>query len=122
MGDGVHSDVSIEPELHATSDAVLATLDRLRALELEKRDLTSIIMYSVFEEELGHPIKEAKQTIGASLADATSAKLLGVKAGSPLLAIERLTLGTEGRPLELLRSVYLPDYFRLSINLTRQHP
>ena len=31
--------MSIEPELHATSDAVLATLDRLRTLELEKRDL-----------------------------------------------------------------------------------
>ena len=90
-------------------------------LELEKRDLTSIIMYRVFEEELGHPIKEAKQTISASLADAASAKMLGVKAGSPLLAIERLTLGTEGRPLELLRSVYLPDYFRLSISLMRQH-
>lgn len=88
-------------------------------LELEKRDLTSIIMYRVFEEELGHPIKEARQTIGASLADSASAKLLGVKAGSPLLAIERLTRGTEGRPLELLRSVYLPDYFRLSISLTR---
>ena len=39
MGEGVLSDVSIEPELHATSDAVLATLDRLRTLELEKRDL-----------------------------------------------------------------------------------
>ena len=39
MGDGVLADVSIEPELHATSDAVLATLDRLRTLELEKRDL-----------------------------------------------------------------------------------
>ena len=57
----------------------------------------------------------------ASLADSASAKLLGVKAGSPLLAIERLTLGTEGRPLELLRAVYLPDYFRLSISLRRQH-
>lgn len=90
-------------------------------LELEKRDLISIIMYRVFEEELGHPIKEARQTISASLADPTGAKLLGVKAGSPLLAIERLTLGTEGRPLELLRAVYLPDYFRLSISLTRQH-
>ena len=89
-------------------------------LELEKRDLTSIIMYRVFEEELGHPIKEARQTISASLADSTSARLLGVKTGSPLLAIERLTLGTEGRPLELLRSVYLPNYFRLSISLTRQ--
>jgi GntR family transcriptional regulator len=90
-------------------------------LEIEKRDLTSIIMYSVFEDELGQPIKEAKQTIGAALADAASAKLLGVKAGSPLLSIERLTIGMDERPLELLRAVYLPDYFRLSINLTRRH-
>jgi GntR family transcriptional regulator len=90
-------------------------------LEIEKRDLTSIIMYSVFEDELGHPIKEARQTIGASLADAASAKLLGVKAGSPLLSIERLTIGKDERPLELLRAIYLPDYFRLSINLTRRH-
>jgi GntR family transcriptional regulator len=78
-------------------------------------------MYSVFEEELGLPIKEAKQTIGASLADNTSAKLLGVKGGSPLLSMERLTLGKDGRPLELLRSIYLPNYFRLSISLTRRH-
>jgi GntR family transcriptional regulator len=90
-------------------------------LELEKRDLTSIIMYDVFEKELGFEIKEATQTIGASLADPTSAKLMGVKAGSALLSMERLTLGKDGRPLELLRSVYLPDYFRLSINLTRRH-
>ena len=91
-------------------------------LELEKRDLTSIVMYRVFETEIGFNIKEATQTISASLADATSAKLLGVKAGSPLLSIERLTVNTDGRPLELLRSVYLPNYFRLSINLTRRHP
>ena len=90
-------------------------------LELEKRDLTSIIMYSVFEEELGHTIKEAKQTIGASLADTASAKLLRVKAGGPLLSMERLTISTDERPLEFLRSVYLPDYFRLSINLSRRH-
>ena len=31
--------MSIEPELHATSDALLAKLDRLRLLELEKRQL-----------------------------------------------------------------------------------
>jgi GntR family transcriptional regulator len=91
-------------------------------LELEKRDLTSIVMYHVFETEIGFNIKEATQTISASLADATSAKLLGVKAGSPLLSIERLTVNTDGRPLELLRSVYLPNYFRLSINLTRRRP
>ena len=55
-------------------------------------------------------------------ADAPRAKLLGVKPGRPLLSIQRLTVNTDGRPLELLRSVYLPDYFRLSINLTRRHP
>ena len=78
-------------------------------------------MYRVFESELGFDIKEAMQTISASLADATSAKLLGVKVGSPLLSMERLTMNKDERPLELLRSVYLPDYFRLSINLTRRH-
>jgi GntR family transcriptional regulator len=91
-------------------------------LELEKRDLTSIVMYRVFETEIGFDIKEATQTISASLADATVARLLGVKAGSPLLSIERLTVNMDGRPLELLRSVYLPNYFRLSINLTRRQP
>jgi GntR family transcriptional regulator len=91
-------------------------------LELEKRDLITIIMYSVFENELGLAIEEATQTIGAALADAPTAKLLGVKAGSPLLSMERLTMGKDARPLELLRSVYLPEYFRLSINLTRRHP
>jgi GntR family transcriptional regulator len=91
-------------------------------LELDKRDLTSIVMYRVFESELGFQIKEATQTISATLADTGTGKLLGVAAGSPLLSIERLTVNTDSRPLELLRSVYLPQYFRLSINLTRRHP
>lgn len=89
-------------------------------LELEKRDLTDILMYRVFEQELGLAIKDARQSIGADLADAASAKLLGVKPGAPLLSIERVTFGEDGRALELLRAVYLPDYFRLSISLTRR--
>lgn len=89
-------------------------------LELETRDLVSILMYRVFEEELGLAIKEASQSISATLADEATARLLGVGHGAPLLAMERLTISTDGRPLELLRSVYLPDYFRFTINLTRR--
>lgn len=89
--------------------------------ELATRDLTDILMYRVFESELGFDIKDAAQTIGATLADAAMAKLLGVAPGAALLEIERLTTSTESRPLEWLRAVYLPDYFRLSINLTRRH-
>jgi GntR family transcriptional regulator len=89
-------------------------------LELDKRDLTAIVMYRVFESELGLAIKEANQTISATLADGDAARLLGAAVGDPLLAIERLTISSEDRPLELLRAVYLPGYFSLSINLTRR--
>jgi GntR family transcriptional regulator len=88
-------------------------------LELEKRDLTSIIMYRVFESDLKLDIKEASQTIGATRADPSSAALLSVETGSPLLSMQRLTIAADGRPLELLRSVYRPDYFQFAIRLTR---
>jgi GntR family transcriptional regulator len=88
-------------------------------LELEKRDLTSIIMYHVFESDLGLAIKEASQTISATRTDAFSVELLSVEAGSPLLSMQRLTTSADGRPLELLRSVYLPHYFHFTISLTR---
>ena len=88
-------------------------------LELEKRDLTSILTYRVFESELGLEIKEASQTISATRAEAASATLLGVELRSPLISMQRLTTSVDGRPLELLRSVYRPDYFQFTISLTR---
>jgi GntR family transcriptional regulator len=33
--------------------------------------------------------------------------------------MQRLTIAADGRPLELLRSVYRPDYFQFAIRLTR---
>ena len=89
-------------------------------LELEKRDLTSIVMYRVFEEELGLDIEHATQTIGAALAEDGDAELLGVEVGSALITLERLATSSTGRPLELLRSVYLPKHFRFTIELTRR--
>ena len=88
-------------------------------LELEKRDLTSIVMYRVFESDLGLEIEEAAQTISATLADKDAAKLLGVKIGSALVSLERLSTASDGRPLEFLRAVYLPEHFRFTVHLTR---
>lgn len=89
-------------------------------LELETRDLTSIVMYRVFERDLGLAIREADQTIGATLATAADAELLETTAGNALVSMERLTWCTDGRPIELLRSVYRPEYYRFSISLTRR--
>lgn len=89
-------------------------------LELEKRDLTSIVMYRVFENDLGIEVRNAQQTISVTSADRRTGELLSVPEGSQLLSMERLTVSSDERPLELLRSVYLPEYFRFSINLTRR--
>ncbi len=91
-------------------------------IELATRDLTSIVMYRVFESDLGLDIEHATQTIGARLANRDDAKLLGVKVGSALISLERLTASSEGRPLEFLRAAYLPEYFRFTVHLTRGRP
>jgi GntR family transcriptional regulator len=77
-------------------------------------------MYRVFENDLGIEVRNAQQTISATSADRLTGELLSVPEGSPLLSMERLTISSDERPLELLRSVYLPEYFRFSINLTRR--
>ena len=74
--------MSIEPELHATSDAVLATLDRLRTLELEKRDLP---VGSPRLVELAKEIERlATSVLGTTDAqvDLAKAALAGAKSGS----------------------------------------
>src|SRR3954454_8806181 len=88
-------------------------------LELEKRDLTSIVMYRVLEGDLALEIADATQTISATLADKDAAKLLDVKMRSALISLERLTTSSDGRPLEFLRAVYLPEHFRFTVHLTR---
>lgn len=88
-------------------------------LELERHDLVSIVMYRVFELDLGLDIGEATQTIGATLASESDAALLGVAVGSALISLERLTTASDGRKLEFLRALYLPEYFRFTVHLTR---
>lgn len=89
-------------------------------LELSHRDLISIKMYQVFEEELGLEIGEAVQTIGARLSSDEDEKALDLSGTSALVEMNRVTRSTDGRPLELLRSVYRPDFFQFSINLNRR--
>lgn len=89
-------------------------------LELEHRDLVSIAMYRVFEEELSLTLGQGNQTIGARLSAPEEDAELGIEGPGALISMERLTLADDGRPVELLRAVYRPDMFQFSINLTRR--
>ena len=89
-------------------------------IELSKRELISIKMYQVFEEELGLEIKDAVQTISARLSSPEDEVALELEQTSALIEMQRTTHDAEGRVIELLRAFYRPDFFQLTINLSRR--
>lgn len=76
-------------------------------------------MYQVFDDELGLRIGTARQSISARLSTAEEQRLLRLDGLTALVEMQRLSLSTNGRPLELLQAVYRSDYFRFAIDLTR---
>ncbi len=62
-------------------------------------------MYSFFETQFGVRMLKAQEKLRAVIADAQSAGILGVKAGDPLLAVERVTLTYGDRPVEWRRGL-----------------
>jgi GntR family transcriptional regulator len=63
-------------------------------------------MYGLFEAEFGVRMIRADERIRAVGADATTAKLLEVASGAPLLSVERLSFTYGDRPVELRRGLY----------------
>ena len=63
-------------------------------------------MYGLFEAEFGVRMIRAEERIRAVVADAASAELLALPAGSALLSVERLALTYGDKPVELRRGLY----------------
>lgn len=63
-------------------------------------------LYSLFESEFGVRMVRAEERLRAVAADRSSAELLGVKEGSPLLSVERISFSYGGRAVEWRRGLY----------------
>jgi GntR family transcriptional regulator len=63
-------------------------------------------MYALFESEFGTRMIRASEQIRAVAADGDTAALLGVGAGTPLLAAERVSFTYGDKPVELRRGLY----------------
>ncbi|MBE7417817.1 MAG: GntR family transcriptional regulator [Ideonella sp.] len=63
-------------------------------------------MYALFEAAFGVQMIRAEEKLRAVAADAAVAALLGTKAGTPLLSVERRALTYGNRPVELRRGLY----------------
>lgn len=77
----------------------------------------SVLKY--IEEELGVPLRIAKQRLRATLADPGLAGSLQVRIGAPLLLVDYHIRTDEERPVEMAELYYRSDVYSFTLHLTR---
>ncbi|MCO5785055.1 GntR family transcriptional regulator [Pseudomonas sp. G11-1] len=75
------------------------------------------MLYPFYEERCGQLIASARETLTIESADKHMAKLLGIAAGEPVVAVERIALGYDATPLEYRLSRGAAEGFRYQIDL-----
>jgi GntR family transcriptional regulator len=76
------------------------------SLTLEILKASQVSLYSLFEAMFGVRMIRAEERLRAVSADRTSAELLKVPEGSPLLSVERISFTYGDRPVEWRRGLY----------------
>ncbi|KAA9161853.1 GntR family transcriptional regulator [Amycolatopsis acidicola] len=76
-------------------------------------------LYSVLREQFGVQMDRAEETIETSLAGPQEAELLGADVGMPVLLLSRHSFGSDGKPVEWVRSIYRGDRYKFITTLTR---
>lgn len=75
-------------------------------LTLDVLKESNVSLYTLFEERFGVRMIRAEERLRAVAADRTTAELLGVREGSPLLSVERTSFTYGDRPVEWRRGLY----------------
>jgi GntR family transcriptional regulator len=91
----------------------LGTVDVARQLERNR------LLIGMVEEVVGERYANIRQTIVAATSSAAVARMLRIRAGTPVLLITRLSWAADGRLLQVARSYYQTRGFAYSIHLTR---
>jgi GntR family transcriptional regulator len=84
---------------------------------LQASDMESGNFYQLLRARFGIGVAEAVQSIEPSFTNPEQAELLDVPVYSPLLQIERTTRDNTGRVVEVTRSVYRGDRYRITSTL-----
>ena len=70
----------------------------------DKRDLPNTL-YTLFARDYGITVAKAEERLSAVAAEADAARHLDLEPGAPLLAIDRVALALDGRPVEWRNSL-----------------
>lgn len=84
---------------------------------LELADEASL--YDVLQRRYHLFAARAKETYFAAAADASAAKLLGIRRGSPVFAVERVTFLPNGKPFEFVESAIRGDRYSIVLDLVK---
>jgi GntR family transcriptional regulator len=76
-------------------------------------------VYEFIENKLGLSIQSGVQVIEASVARKMEAELLQIKEGAPVLVMQRRSYLNDGRPLEVVKSVYRGDRYKFTSEMER---
>jgi GntR family transcriptional regulator len=74
-------------------------------------------LYQAIAAQFGVTPQGARQTVMARLPNRQEVELLDISAHTPVLALERITFGADGRPFEYVRSAYRGDRYRMALEL-----
>ena len=88
------------------------------AQNYSENDLATTPLFKLLERG-GVQIKEAHQSVSATLAAPEVAEALKVAVGSALLSLKRVVRDMDGNGVEYLSALYRPDMFRLEMPLAR---
>lgn len=83
------------------------------------KDLYTLPLLKILQDDLKIPIVKARETIEAAPADPDTARRLGIPALYPVLHMTRVMYTTRERPFELVDIYYRADKYHYSVNLTR---
>ena len=80
-------------------------------------DAIGNLLYPTYEEHCGQVVASAKETLTAEGVGAAFARLLRLEPGTPVIVIERIAFGFDGRPLEWRRSRGPAERFRYHVDI-----
>ena len=86
---------------------------------LDGLDFRTASLYAAIEGA-GHLLASAEYELEARAADAEEAELLGLAPGAPVLFATTVTIGEDGRTVDLGATVYRADRYRFQATLTRR--
>jgi GntR family transcriptional regulator len=121
LGDG--NEVTVIRRLrHIDEEPFSFTINYLpRAIgdRIREKDLFTVPLLRILQDDLKIPITRARETIEAAPADPDVAHRLGISVLHPVMHMKRVMYTVKDKPFELVETYYRADKYHYSVNLVR---